>query len=30
MECEKLGIGIDEFAALSIAAMAEIGEELGL
>lgn len=30
MECEKLGLGMDEFAALSIAAMAEIADELGL
>lgn len=30
MECEKIGISIDEFAALSIAAMLEISEEVGL
>lgn len=30
LECEKLGLNIDEFAALAIAAMSEIGEELGL
>lgn len=30
LECEKLGLDINEFAALSIAAMSEIGEELGL
>lgn len=30
MECEKIGIPLDEFAAISVAAMAEIGEEIGL
>jgi predicted hydrolase (HD superfamily) len=30
MECEKIGIPISEFAELSIAAMAEIGDQIGL
>lgn len=30
MECEKIGIPIDEFAAISIAAMTEIADEIGL
>jgi len=30
MECERIGLSLDEFAELSIAAMAEIGEEIGL
>ena len=30
LECEMIGIPIDEFAALSIAAMATIAEEIGL
>ncbi|MFH2094689.1 MAG: HDIG domain-containing metalloprotein [Bacteroidota bacterium] len=30
MECERIGISIDEFAALSIDAMKEIAEEIGL
>lgn len=30
MECEKIGIPLDEFAAISILAMTEIGSELGL
>jgi uncharacterized protein len=30
MECEKLGISIDEFAALSIEAMAGIADQIGL
>ncbi|MCD6659061.1 MAG: HDIG domain-containing protein [Lentimicrobium sp.] len=30
MECEKIGIPLDEFAAISILAMTEIGSDLGL
>lgn len=30
MECEKIGIPLDEFAAISISAMTEIGSDLGL
>lgn len=30
MECEKIGIPLDEFASISILAMTEIGSELGL
>jgi uncharacterized protein len=30
MECEKLGIGIDEFALIAIGAMSAIAEEIGL
>jgi len=30
MECEKIGIPIDEFAAISIAAMTDISEAIGL
>jgi uncharacterized protein len=30
MECEKIGLGIDEFAALSIAAMSAIADQIGL
>lgn len=30
LECEKLGIGIDDFAQLAVEAMREIHEELGL
>ncbi len=30
MECELIGLSLDEFAELSIAAMASIGEEIGL
>ncbi len=30
MECEKIGIPIDDFAALAVAAMAEVAGEIGL
>jgi putative nucleotidyltransferase with HDIG domain len=30
MECEKIGIPLDEFSAISISAMTEIGSDLGL
>lgn len=30
MECEKIGLPLDEFAALALAAMVEIGDEIGL
>ena len=30
LECEKIGLSLDEFAALSIAAMAAIADEIGL
>jgi uncharacterized protein len=30
MECEKIGIPIDEFAAIAVAAMSEIHEQMGL
>jgi len=30
MECEKLGIDIDDFARICLAAMQEISDELGL
>jgi len=30
MECEKTGIPLDEFATLALAAMVEIGDEIGL
>jgi uncharacterized protein len=30
MECEKIGISLDEFAALSIAAMSSIADQIGL
>lgn len=30
MECEKIGLSLDEFAALSIAAMASIADQIGL
>lgn len=30
LECEKIGLTLDEFAGLSLCAMQEIGEELGL
>jgi predicted hydrolase (HD superfamily) len=30
MECEKLGISLNEFAELSVQAMKEISEQLGL
>ncbi|NTW23780.1 MAG: hydrolase, partial [Lentimicrobium sp.] len=30
LECEKIGIPLDEFATLAVAAMTEIGDEIGL
>jgi predicted hydrolase (HD superfamily) len=30
LECEMIGIPIDQFAALAIAAMTEIADEIGL
>jgi predicted hydrolase (HD superfamily) len=30
LECEKIGIPLEEFASLSIAAMSEIADQIGL